>query len=117
MSTDIAQLIAYHRNRSGLTQQELATLAEVGKNLIYELEKGKRTVRLENLLKVLRVLNIEIDFRSPLMAAFQREHADEKRSILRRATRLPYYAGQAGTLYFLGIPFVFRRTSSGGNAT
>ncbi len=78
MPTDIAKLIAYHRNRSGLTQQELAALAGVGKNLIYELEKGKITVRLENLLKVLRVLNIEIDFRSPLMTAFHRERADAK---------------------------------------
>ena len=78
MSISIAKLIAYHRNRSGLTQQELATLAGVGKNLIYELEKGKQTVRLENLLKVLRVLNIEIDFRSPLMTAFHREYTDEK---------------------------------------
>jgi HTH-type transcriptional regulator / antitoxin HipB len=50
MSISIAKLIAYHRNRSGLTQQELATLAGVGKNLVYELEKGKETVRLENLL-------------------------------------------------------------------
>jgi len=78
MSANIAKLIAYHRNRSGLTQQELATLAGVGKNLIYELEKGKQSVRLENLLKVLKVLNIEIDFRSPLMTAFLREHVDEK---------------------------------------
>lgn len=78
MSINTAKLIAYHRSRSGLTQQELATLAGVGKNLIYELEKGKQTVRLENLLKVLRVLNIELDFRSPLMTAFHREHADEK---------------------------------------
>ncbi|KJS00046.1 MAG: DNA-binding protein [Desulfobulbaceae bacterium BRH_c16a] len=78
MSTNIAELISYHRNRSGLTQQELATLAGVGKNLVYELEKGKQTVRLENLLKVFRVLNIEIDFRGPLMTAFRREHADEK---------------------------------------
>jgi len=77
MSANIAKLIAYHRNRSGLTQQELATLAGVGKNLIYELEKGKQSVRLENLLKVLKVLNIEIDFRSPLMTAFQQEHVDE----------------------------------------
>lgn len=78
MSTNIAKLIAYHRSRSGLTQQELATLAGVGKNLIYELEKGKQTVRLENLLKVLRILNLEIDFRGPLMTAFHLEHADEK---------------------------------------
>jgi HTH-type transcriptional regulator / antitoxin HipB len=78
MSINISELISYHRNRSGLTQQELAALAGVGKNLVYELEKGKQTVRLENLLKILRVLNIELDFRGPLMAAFHKEHADEK---------------------------------------
>ncbi|MBB5347524.1 helix-turn-helix transcriptional regulator [Desulfoprunum benzoelyticum] len=78
MSTTIAQLIAYHRRRSGLSQQQLAALAGVGKNLIYELEKGKQTVRLENLLSVLRVLNIELEFRSPLMTAFHRELADAK---------------------------------------
>ena len=76
MSITIAQLIAYHRQRSGLSQQQLAALAGVGKNLIYELEKGKQTVRLENLLSVLRVLNIELEFRSPLMTAFHRELAD-----------------------------------------
>lgn len=78
MSITIAQLIAYHRQRSGLSQQQLAALAGVGKNLIYELEKGKQTVRLENLLSVLRVLNIELEFRSPLMTAFHRELADAK---------------------------------------
>ena len=78
MPITIAQLIAYHRQRSGLSQQQLAALAGVGKNLIYELEKGKQTVRLENLLSVLRVLNIELEFRSPLMTAFHRELADAK---------------------------------------
>jgi transcriptional regulator with XRE-family HTH domain len=51
-------------------------LAGVGKNLIYELENGKQSVRLENLLKVLRVLNIELDFHSPLRESFLRESPD-----------------------------------------
>jgi len=72
----MARLIAYHRTRSGLSQQELATLAGVGKNLVYELEKGKLSVRFDNLFKVLQVLNIELDFQSPLMTAFHRDHAD-----------------------------------------
>jgi HTH-type transcriptional regulator/antitoxin HipB len=78
MSFNLAKLIAYHRSRSGLTQQELAALAGVGKNLIYELEKGKQSVRLDNLIKVLRVLNIELDFLSPLKNAFHRDNDDEK---------------------------------------
>lgn len=73
---DLRKVILFHRRRSGLTQQQLADLAGVGKNLVYQLESGKPGVRLENLLKVLRVLNIELDFRSPLRDSFQREHPD-----------------------------------------
>ena len=72
----LSDIIFFHRKRSGLTQQELAELAGVGKNLVYELENGKQSVRLENLLKVLRVLNIELDFQSPLRGAFLREVGD-----------------------------------------
>ena len=69
----LSDIILFHRKQSGVTQQELAELAGVGKNLVYELENGKQSVRLENLLKVLRVLNIELDFQSPLRDAFLRE--------------------------------------------
>ncbi|MBV5305340.1 MAG: helix-turn-helix transcriptional regulator [Desulfobulbaceae bacterium] len=76
MQNSLASIILFHRKRSGLTQQKLAELAGVGKNLIYELENGKQSVRLENLLKVLRVLNIELDFHSPLRESFLRESPD-----------------------------------------
>lgn len=76
MQNSLASIILFHRKRSGLTQQGLAELAGVGKNLIYELENGKQSVRLENLLKVLRVLNIELDFHSPLRESFLRESPD-----------------------------------------
>ena len=66
----LKNIILFHRKQSGLTQQELAELAGVGKNMIYELESGKQSVRLENLLKILQVLNIELDFQSPLRDAF-----------------------------------------------
>lgn len=76
MSNDLAALIRFHRRRSGLTQQELAELAGVGKNLVYDLENGKPTVRWENVLKVLNVLNIRVEFRSPLMESFLKELGD-----------------------------------------
>ncbi len=66
-------IIYFHRKRSGLTQQELAKLAGVGKNMVSELENGKLGVRLANLLKILRVLNIELDFNSPLRESFLQE--------------------------------------------
>lgn len=77
MPIDLAALIRFHRKRSGLTQQQLAELAGVGKNLVYDLEGGKTTVRWANLLRVLEVLNIRIEFQSPLMAPFRRDRDDE----------------------------------------
>lgn len=79
MRNRLADIILFHRKQSGLTQQELAELAGVGKNMVYELENGKQSVRLENLLKVLQVLNIELDFQSPLREAFLKEYSDADR--------------------------------------
>lgn len=79
MQNTLADIILFHRKRSGLTQQELAELAEVGKNLVHELENGKLGVRLENLLKVLQVLNIKLDFQSPLRDSFLKEHGNAER--------------------------------------
>ena len=62
---EIANLIHYYRKQSGLSQQELARLAGVGKTVIYDIEKGKESVRLNTLLKVSDVLNIQIKFETP----------------------------------------------------
>jgi len=74
----LSEIIRYHRKRSGLTQIQLAELADVGKNLVYELESGKKSIRLYNLIKILQVLNIDLDFSSPLRDNFIREHTDAK---------------------------------------
>jgi len=39
----------------------------VGKTVIYDLEKGKESVQLDTLRKILKVLNITIVITSPLM--------------------------------------------------
>ena len=59
-------LIKEHRKEAGLTQLELANLAGVGKTTVFDIEKNKETVRFNNLLSVLHVLNIKIEFKSPL---------------------------------------------------
>ena len=79
MKNNFADIIFFHRKHSGLTQQELSELAGVGKNMVYELESGKQGVQLKNLLKILQVLNIELDFHSPLREAFLKEFSDAKR--------------------------------------
>ncbi|MFW2571372.1 helix-turn-helix transcriptional regulator [Legionella sp. 29fVS95] len=62
---EIAHLIHYCRKQSGLSQQELARLAGVGKTVLYDIEKGKESVQLNTLLKVLVVLNIQMKVETP----------------------------------------------------
>lgn len=64
-SNEIAKIVHDCRKFSGLTQKELATLANVGKTVIFDIEKGKESIQLNTLLKVLDVLNIKIKFELP----------------------------------------------------
>jgi transcriptional regulator with XRE-family HTH domain len=67
----LSKIILYHRKRAGLSREACATLAGVGKTAIYDVEHGKPSIRLDTLLKILHVLNIKLDFQSPLMQEFQ----------------------------------------------
>jgi HTH-type transcriptional regulator/antitoxin HipB len=59
------------RKTSGLTRNELAALAGVGKTTVFDIENDKRTVQLNNVLKVAKVLNISIKLRSPFDEEWQ----------------------------------------------
>jgi len=63
---ELATIIKRHRKAANLTQLKLAELAGVGKTAVFEIEKGKETVKINTLRKILKVLNIEIQFISPL---------------------------------------------------
>ncbi len=63
----LARVVRDHRKQSGLSQQDLAKYAGVGKTVIYDIEHGKETIQLITLLKVLHVLNIQIQLNSPLI--------------------------------------------------
>ena len=66
MSPDhIAKTVRYFRKQSGLSQLELARVAGVGKTVVFDIEKGKATVQLASLLKVLNVLNIQLKLETP----------------------------------------------------
>lgn len=75
--THLGELVRFHRKKSGLSQYELGRLAGLGKTVVFDIEKGKLSIRLDSLLKVLHVLNIKIEFQSPLMKFFK-ENLDEK---------------------------------------
>lgn len=63
---DLGLFVKKHRKQAGLTQLELANLAGVGKTTVFDVEKNKETVRWNNILAVLKVLNIEVKFISPI---------------------------------------------------
>jgi HTH-type transcriptional regulator/antitoxin HipB len=69
----IGQMIRFHRKKSGLTQEELGKLAGLGKTVVFDVEKGKSSIKLSTLLKLLFVLNIQITFQSPLMSFCEKE--------------------------------------------
>ena len=70
MDHQVGEIILFHRKESGLTRNQLADLAGVGKTVVYDIEKGKETVQFSTLQKVLKALNVKIKFTSPLMEVF-----------------------------------------------
>ena len=67
-SNVLGDIVRFHRRRGGLSQHELADLARIGKTSVFDIEKGKPTVRLATLMAVLGVLNIDLMLDGPLMA-------------------------------------------------
>ena len=63
---ELGKYIRTPRKMSGLTQVQLADMVGVGKSVIYDLEKGKETVQLSTLVKILSGLNIKVKLQSPL---------------------------------------------------
>ena len=51
----LGNFVRDRRKANNLTQQELAELAEVGTRLVSELERGKATLRMDAVNKVLKV--------------------------------------------------------------
>ena len=72
LEIDISSIVRFHRKKSGLSQAELAKTAGVGKTVIFDIENGKRTVRLSTLQLVFDALNIRVSLSSPLMDAYER---------------------------------------------
>jgi HTH-type transcriptional regulator/antitoxin HipB len=68
---ELADAIKMHRKAAKLSRIRLAEMAGVGKTVVYDIEKGKETIQLDTLRKILRVLNIKIELKSPLMNNLQ----------------------------------------------
>ncbi|MEM7184974.1 MAG: helix-turn-helix domain-containing protein [Spirochaetota bacterium] len=75
---EIGKIVWFHRKKSGMTQKQLADLAGVGKTVVFDVEKGKETVRLDTLQRLLTTLNIKMHLTSPLLHLMEEEHANSK---------------------------------------
>lgn len=62
----LGHIILEHRKKGQLSQVQLAELAGVGKTVVFDIEHGKATVRLDSVIKILYALNIHIELHSPL---------------------------------------------------
>ncbi len=72
VNNKLHEVILFHRKRAKLSRKELAELAGVGKTVIYDLEKGKKTIKWSTIITVLGALNISIKFQSPLMEEYEK---------------------------------------------
>ena len=63
----LSKIIRQHRKAAGLSQLQLADMAGVGKTVGFDLEKGKESIQLDTLRKILLVLNIKVQLQSSLM--------------------------------------------------
>jgi HTH-type transcriptional regulator/antitoxin HipB len=72
MKPDLNSVVSFHRKKAGLSQLDLAKLAGVGKTAVFDIEKGKPTVQMATVAKVLGALNINIQLTSPLMKEYER---------------------------------------------
>ena len=63
----LASIIRKHRKAAGLSQTRLAEMAGVGKTVVFDIEKGKESIQLNTLRKILTVLNIKVQLVSPFM--------------------------------------------------
>lgn len=70
----LGQMVRFHRRKARLTQAELAKMAGIGKTTVFDLEKGKTSIQLSSILRVFKVLNIEIVFCSPIMKVFDKSY-------------------------------------------
>ena len=57
---EIGSFVRRERKRQGLTQNQLADLAGVGLNFVYQLEKNKQTVQMDTTNMVLNALGYRV---------------------------------------------------------
>lgn len=86
MSADLKQIGERIRNRRkqlNLTQEQLAEKMDVSIQMVSNLERGNKAIKIENLLKLSEILNISVDY--ILRGSY---HTDDVQSLVRDLSRL-----------------------------
>jgi transcriptional regulator with XRE-family HTH domain len=63
---ELKNLIIEHRKKSNLSQSDLAIFSGVSRTAIQRLEQGNLTIQMDTLLKILKILNIQLYLKGPL---------------------------------------------------
>lgn len=72
----LSKIVHFHRKKAQMNRKDLADLAGVGKTVIYDIEHGKETIKWKTVKAVLKALNVEINFRSPLMEDYEKSQSE-----------------------------------------
>ena len=57
---DLGKMVASQRKAQGLTQSDLAGLAQTGTRFISDLENGKATVQFDKVMHILNLLGLDV---------------------------------------------------------
>ena len=59
---DLGCAIAYYRKRQGITQEQLADMMNVSIQMVSNLERGNKAIRIDNLINLSQILDISTDY-------------------------------------------------------
>lgn len=59
---EIGQRIAARRRQRGYTQEQMAGMMDVSVQMISNLERGMKSIRIENLIKLCQILDVSTDY-------------------------------------------------------
>ncbi len=87
-SDQLASLVRFHRKRAGLSQVDMASMADVSRKVVQDLEASRDGVGWRNLMAVLAVLNVKLRPDGPLIDEWlSRSETESRESARERESR------------------------------
>lgn len=62
-STDLSEFVKSHRKKNSISQEELATFANISRLAVSEFETGKSDIKLSTLIKIINACSLELEIR------------------------------------------------------